>query len=464
MESARKQQQDPDALWADDEVTAVEEDAPLVPRKGKRWRWLLLAALAVAAAGGGLAYWKLGSSEPKVSFETAPVSRGRITVQVTASGTVSALKTVLVGSQVSGRVAELHADFNDTVKKGQLLARLDTQLMKAALEQARASQAVVRSNVLKAEAQLRDAERMMARQKALGAQNYLSVEVVETATSNAEVARAALAGARAQARQSAAQVEQAELNLTMAEIHSPIDGVVISRSVDVGQTVAASLQAPTIFTLAEDLRKMQVESHVAEGDVAKLSPGMTVTFTVDAFPGRKFAGRLRQVRNAAETVQNVVTYDAIVDVDNPALELRPGMTANVSFVVADRNDAVRIPNAALRFRPVGTARSAGTRLPGDQRSGAANSSRLAFPGEADRKTVFVREGATELRPVRVRVGVTDGSYTELVAGDLKEGTALVTDMSDGAEPARPAQGAPLGMPGGLGTPRVGGGGGRANRQ
>jgi HlyD family secretion protein len=211
---------------------------------------------------------------------------------------------------------------------------------------------------------------------------------------------------------------------------------VISRSVDVGQTVAASLQAPTLFTIAEDLRKMQVEAHVAEGDVARLAAGTPVTFTVDAFPGRKFSGSLRQVRNAAATVQSVVTYDAIIDVDNAALELRPGMTANVNFVVAQRDNVLRIPNTALRFRP-GNAR-----------------------GNAEGKTVFAISGGS-IRPIPIRVGITDGSRTEVVSGELAEGTLLATDTI-GDKPrttAAPNTARPAGSFGGgaVGPPNIGGG-------
>ncbi len=436
------------------EPSAEEAAAPPEPfleePARRRWRWPLIAILVLAAAGGGVATWKWQAKPVPPSFETARVDRGRIAVQVSASGTLSGLRTVLVGSQVSGRIAELNADFNDTVKKGQLLARLDTQIFKAALEQSRASFVVAKSSVARAQAQAADAERQLARQQKLGEAQLLAPEVVESATTSAEVARAALAGARAQAQQSAASLRQAELNLAMTAIYSPIDGVVISRSVDVGQTVAASLQAPTIFTLAEDLRKMQVEAHVSEADVAKLTAGMPVNFTVDAFPGRTFSGTLRQVRNAAETVQNVVTYDAIVDVDNPDLQLRPGMTANVTFVVAERKDVLRIPNAALRFRP-----------------GAATG-RSAQPSREGGRTVFALQGTT-LQPKRVRVGITDGSFTELVEGDLVDGLALVTDMG-GTTPAagtrgtggeRPGMGA--GGPPGLSpvnTPGLGGGGRR----
>jgi HlyD family secretion protein len=430
----------------DDDVLAVAPPPPT--RRRRRWPFILLGAALLAAATAALVRWGVGPGHARVTYETVRADRGRIVVQVTASGTVSALKTVQVGSQVSGRVAELHADFNDTVKKGQLLARLDTQLFKAAVEQARATQAVSRSNVAKAQAQLGEAQRQLAREKTLGEGKFLAPEVVENTASSVEVARAALDGARAQAQQAAASLHQAELNLAMTAIYSPIDGVVISRSVDVGQTVAASLQAPTLFTLAEDMQKMEVDAHVAEGDVARLKSGMPVTFTVDAFPGRKFAGRLRQVRNAAVTVQNVVTYDAIVDVDNPQLELRPGMTANVTFVVAERNDVVRIPNAALRFRPPrNPERTDGAA--GWQNNGAG---RASGPPAADRKVVYTLGVQNQLQPQRIRVGLTDGSYTELVEGSVGEGTALVSDLDDGNE--TPATRTPAG---GMGVPGMGGG-------
>jgi HlyD family secretion protein len=422
------------ALFFEENETeqAAAPEAPLLPpRKRRRWLWLVVPLVALAAGGAGLVTWR-AHAKPKVAYETVPVDRGRIVVQVTASGTVSALKTVQVGSQVSGRVIELNADFNDTVKKGQLLARLDPQLFKAAIEQSRASYAVARSNVAKAEAQLAQNQQQLARSKVLAEGKFLAQEEVDTQASSVAVAKAALTGARAQAQQSAASLHQAELNLEMASIYSPVDGVVISRSVDVGQTVAASLQAPTIFTIAEDLRKMQVEAHVAEGDVARLAAGTPVSFTVDAFPGRKFSGSLRQVRNAAATVQSVVTYDAVIDVDNAALELRPGMTANVSFMIAQRDNVLRIHNAALRFRP------ANTRTEG--------------------RTVFAVSGAT-VRPIPIRTGITDGSRTEVVSGELAEGTLLATDTIGDKPKATPASNRPAGAFGGgaAGPPNIGGG-------
>jgi HlyD family secretion protein len=438
-------------LWREPELS--DGDTSLLPippvRRRRRWPWLVLASLVVAGGALGVTLWRHGAG-PRTTYETATATRGRIVVTVTASATVSALKTVQVGSQVSGRIAELHADFNDTVARGELLARIDPQLFQAAVEQAQASFSVARANVAKAEAQLLDAERQQARSKTLGDARFLAQQDVDTAASAADVARAQLLAARAQRQQAAASLHQAELNLSMTAIRSPIDGVVVSRSVDVGQTVAASLAAPTIFTLAEDLRKMQLEAHVGEGDVARLAPDLTVTFTVDAFPGRKFSGRLRQVRNAAATVQNVVTYDAIVDVDNPGLELRPGMTATVSFIIADKGDVVRIPNAALRFRPP---------RPSVPRAGRpAGAEPGAGRPPADRKLVHVLEGAA-MRPVPVRTGVSDGSYTELVEGDLREGMALVTDVDDGSTTRQPGASAPgaIGPGGGMGIPGMGGG-------
>jgi HlyD family secretion protein len=431
-----------EALWAEEPEVEPEPqpaDAPPEHRR-RRWPWLVGAALVLAAGTTGFAMWRhAGPVQP--TYETTTATRGRLTVSVTASGTLSALKTVQVGSQVSGRIAELHADFNDTVKAGQLIARIDPQLFDSAIEQAQASYAVARANVAKAQAAVVDADRQLERSKTLGQQQFLSQQDVDSAGTTADTARAQLAAARAQQQQAAASLHQAQLNLSMTAIKSPIDGVVVSRSVDVGQTVAASLQAPTIFTLAEDLRKMQVEAHVGEADVAKLAAGMAVHFTVDAFPGRQFQGQLRQVRNAAETVQNVVTYDAIVDVDNANLELRPGMTATVNFIIADKPDVVRIPNAALRFHP----------------PRASQGKRGGTPA-ADRKVVFTLENGA-LHPVPVKVGVTDSSNTELLEGDVKEGTVLVTDVEDAGTTARPAPQQPMSGPP-MGVPGMGGGRGR----
>jgi HlyD family secretion protein len=372
--------------------------------------------------------------------------------------------TVQVGAQVSGRVVELHADFNDKVKKGQLIAKLDDVVLKSQIDQAAANLALAAANVNKAEVALVDADRQYKRQKVLQDQSLVAGATVESAQVAYDTAKAALAASRATQAQAAANLAQARLNLSYATIYSPVDGVVLSRAVDVGQTVAASLQAPTLFTIAEDLARMQIDTAVAEGDVGRLTEGMKATFTVDAFPGRQFHGVVRQVRNAPTTTQGVVTYDAVIDVDNSDHALRPGMTANVTFVLAQVADAVKIPNAALRFKPSreqlmavfaqfggragrgsGGSGGSGRRGSGDGSGGPGGAGRgmpdgmpgmPGMPGAGgpggqrdlgDKKRVFKLVDGRP-RPVLIKPGLTDGSSTEMVEGDLKPGDELVTDI------------------------------------
>jgi HlyD family secretion protein len=377
----------------------------------------LALALALAVTLPLAACGKKGGA---VKYETQKVERGKIVARVTATGTLSALVTVQVGSQVSGRIASLGADFNDAVKKGQVIARLDPQLFQAAVEQARANLLAAQGNLARAKAQAVDAKRQAERAEALAKEKLVAASERDTTAANAAAAEAQVAAAEGAVAQARAALHQAEINLGYTTIVSPVNGVVISRSVDVGQTVAASLSAPTLFTIAEDLRKMQVDTNVAEADVGRVRPGMTATFTVDAFPGKRWKGTVRQVRNAPQTVQNVVTYDAVIDVENPELELKPGMTATVTFVYAEKDDVLRVPNAALRFRaPPDLAKRAGK--PPSPDSGARLVWRLDDPSAA---------GATPV-PVVVKLGVSDGTVTELVDGPLKEGDALVTDASGG---------------------------------
>ncbi|HVV17100.1 MAG TPA: efflux RND transporter periplasmic adaptor subunit, partial [Polyangia bacterium] len=311
----------------------------------------VLPLVVVATAGVGVWRWRAAHRKPPVEFETAAVDRGRIVARVTATGTLSALVTVQVGTQVSGTIQKLYVDWNSPVRKGQLIAKIDPQLFEASLEQAKANYEAAEGNVAKAEAQERDAARQFEREKAMLDRKLVAQADYDTSQANLEVARGASAAARGAMAQARAQLSQAKVNLDMTRIVSPTDGTVISRSVDVGQTVAASLSAPTLFVIAQDLQKMQVDTSVAEADVGKLSAGMPATFTVDAFPGERFKGKVRQIRNSPQTVQNVVTYDAVIDVDNADLKLRPGMTANVTFVSAEKDDVIRVPNAALRYRP-----------------------------------------------------------------------------------------------------------------
>jgi HlyD family secretion protein len=412
----------------------------------KRIIWAIALA-AVVAGVVGLVRYRAANKKPDLPFETAKADKGRIVAKVTATGTLSALVTVQVGSQVSGRLQEIHVDYNSEVKKGQLLAKLDPQLFQAALEQARANYLAAQSNLTKAKVQAIDAERQYKRAKELAERKLTAQADLDTAQATAEAAKAsaeAAAGALAQAR---AALHQADVNLAYATIVSPIDGIVISRNVDVGQTVAASFQAPTLFVIAEDLRKMQVDTSVSEADVGKLKPQMAATFVVDAYPGERFSGKVRQIRNSPQTVQNIVTYDAVIDVDNPDLKLKPGMTANVNFVYADKDDVVRIPNSALRFRPtpelMATLRADGSEGPkrGPRAADApiGGGSRDPEPRSegAKSRTVWALRGD---RPVQVPIatGVSDGTVTELVEGDVKPGDSLITDSATKSSmPPRP---------------------------
>ena len=407
----------------------------------RRAYWLLAAALLVAIGVGGWR-WRAGRQKAGPQLETARVDRGRIVAKVTATGVLSAIVTVQVGSQVSGRIQALYADYNSRVRKGQLIAKIDPQLFLATRDQARANLAAAQGNLAKAKAQAVDAQRQYARSKLLAEQKLVAQADMETAQASAEAAQAGVQAAQGSVEQARAALHQAEVNLAYTDILSPTNGVVISRSVDVGQTVAASLQAPTIFVIAEDLAKMQVDTSVAEADVGRLRDGMDVTFTVDAYPAEVFRGSVRQIRNAPQTVQNVVTYDAVIDVANPDLKLRPGMTANVTFVYAQKDDALRVPNAALRFKPPpellggaasGSAAGAAAQgAPGPRAVGAVGAAgrrdRPGAGGRPDQRTVWVaRDGKPA--SVGIRTGISDGSVTEVVEGPLSPGDAVITDVS-----------------------------------
>src|SRR5271169_5532959 len=322
-----------------------------------RYGWL---ALAIGLVAAGVGYWQysLRHKAPEVTYKTAPVERRNIVARVTASGTLSAIVTVQVGTQVSGRIQKLFADFNSTVTKGELVAKIDPALFEASVQQAQANYMAAKAGVITAQASALAADKQYDRTKALHDQNLAAQADLDTAEANVATSHSAIEAAKAALAQALASLHQAQVNLSYTSIVSPIDGVVISRTVDVGQTVAASLSAPTLFTIAQDLTKMQVDTNVAEGDVGRLEVGMKTFFTVDSFPGQRFLGKIRQIRNSATTVQNVVTYDAVIDVDNSDLKLRPGMTANVTVIYAQRDNVLSIPNAALRYRPPQAAASA----------------------------------------------------------------------------------------------------------
>ncbi len=423
----------------------------------KRW---LPRLIVLALIGGGIGFlvikkpWAKGKTP--ITYQTVSVGKGSIAAQVTASGTLSARGTVVVGAQVSGRVVEIHADFNDQVKKGQVIAKLDASVLQAQIDQATAAYNLAVANQRKSAVQVADGERQLKRQKTLQDQQLVAGASVESVEVNRDVALASLSASKAQVQQAAANLKQARTNLSYATITAPVDGVVLSRSVDVGQTVAASLQAPTLFTIAEDLSSMQINTAVAEADVGRLAEGMKATFTVDAFPGKQFEGMVRQVRNAPTTTSGVVTYDAVIDVDNKDKTLRPGMTANVTFVLAQVADAIKIPNAALRFKPSreqvtamrggrsgrGSGSGSGRREGGsggsggrERGSGDGGSGRGGMrmgadgrPDFGDRKPVWkLEDGQPKL--VLVKPGLSDGSTTQLIEGDLAPGDLLITEVS-----------------------------------
>lgn len=447
-------------------------------------RALVVLGSIVVAIAVVLGIYRLVAADrgPEIDYKTAKVGRQKLVAQVTASGTLSARVTVQVGSQVSGRIQEVLVDFNSPVKKGQLVARLDPQLFQATLEQANANYLSAKAQLVRAEVQAFDADRVYNRAKALGAQSLAGQAEIDTAETNAKVAKTQVDIAKATVEQTRAALNLAQVNLSYTKIHSPIDGVVISRSIDVGQTVAASLSAPVLFTIAEDLRKMQLDTNVAEGDVGRMEAGQKAQFSVDAYPGQKFQGEISMIRYAPQTVQNVVTYDAVLAVDNADLRLRPGMTATISIVYQERDDALVVPNAALRFKPAkepdsGTEGGApahdgggehrrhfgdGGRHFGDGGPpfGDGGAPFRDFGGEGrSRKRVYVLRNGEPVA-VDVRAGLTDGTNTEILAGELKEDDLVIVDAvsKGGAKP--PSMGAAPGMSPGMG----GGGGGGGGRR
>ncbi len=466
--------------------------------------WLIILGVVVAiiiVAGFTL------NRKDKTQYFTAKVEHGDIREVVQATGTINAVTTVQVGSQVSGRIDKLYADFNTHVKKGLLVARIEPSLFEGALLQAKADLENAKANLVASKANLEKAQATMVQTKAdyertagLAKSGVMSPQQLDLAKSNYDSAVAAVSAAQAQITQAAAQVQQraaavevAKTNLDHTYIYAPIDGTVINRSVDVGQTVAASLQAPTLFTIAQDLTKMQVYAKTDESDVGMMKPGQVVSFKVDAFPKETFHGRVTQVRMNATTVQNVVTYDTVIDFDNPELKLFPGMTAYVTIPVATADDVMKVPNGALRYKPdlppdqvkallakygigeagasgkgpqkggeraagaprgqgvgfgQGGARSGGT---GGGETGEGTASKTAREPRLDVATVWKLRPDKTLEPVQIRIGITDHTFTEVsqvLKGELRDNEELVT----GATAARNASGMRPGMGGPMGGP------------
>lgn len=419
-----------------------------VARARPWWRrtWVLIGALAVIVA---VYLTQCRNQDTGPVYETVVAAHGDVISRVSASGSLSATVTVDVGSQVSGRIQSLNADFNSAVRKGELIAKIDPALYQAAVEQAQANVVAAEGNVERLRAQSDEAARQSARSVQLFAQKIISENDRDSAVSNARAAAAAVSQGRGQLAQAQAALTQARTNLRYTDIISPTDGIVISRAVNVGQTVAASLSAPVIFTIAQDLRAMEVHTNVAESDIGRLKAGMEASFTVDAWPGERFVGKIREIRYAPQVVQNVVTYDAVIDVSNQALKLKPGMTATVTVILDERHDVLRVPNAALRFRPAPATDGAQSNAPGGMAGGAAGgaasgpasgpasgaANRRGNPATPVERAVWVLANGKPERRV-VQTGISDGAFTEIAGGALKDGDVVITGMVGGG-PAGP---------------------------
>jgi HlyD family secretion protein len=441
-----------------------------VSMKIKRWAPILLVALFAGAIFG----WPYLQRAKQPDYQTARVTTGDITSTVAATGNLNAVVTVQVGSQVSGNIKALYADFNTKVTKNQLVAVIDPELFQARVNQARANldaahasllnaQAAVtkaqadvsgakaslenvKAQLAKAQADLRDADLKLQRRialyaklliakedcdtaqatydadvatvQAVQAQIKASEDSVKSAEAQLDVARAQTESMAAQIRQSQAALAQAELDLEHTQIRAPVEGKVISRHMDVGQTVAASFQAPTIFEIAQDLTKMQVDTNVDEADVSQVQVGQHATFTVDAFPGTNFPADVVQIRQAAINVQNVITYDVVLAVDNSRLRLLPGMTTNVRILTSTLKGVMKIPNAALRFKPSG-AGPAGRKERGVQ-------------------TIYMSDAGGPPRPVQVTTGLSDGMFTAVLSGDIHAGDIVITGSTNAVQASNPA--------------------------
>ena len=405
-----------------------------------RGRWLGAGALALVVAVVAVLGLRKGST---VEYFTAKVARGDIRDAIDASGQVNAVVSVQVGSQVSGTIAKLNADFNSHVSRNQVVALIDPSLFQGALLQAeadlaaaKASTAAAEANVMRSKAAYTQTSADFARMTQLAQGRVATASELEISTANNEAAKAsvdaaqaALVQARAQMAQKAAAVSVARTNLAHTVIRSPIDGVVVARNVDVGQTVAASLQAPTIFTIAQDLTKMQLYAKLDESDVGRVKVGQPVTFKVDAFPAETFHGVVSQIRMNPTTVQNVVTYDAIIDFANPDRKVFPGMTAFVTIPVATVDNVIKVPNSALRYRPPLSAAELRTVLAKYGIQDSASADPRAAAGGAETATVWKRLPTGELEPVQFVPGITDHAVTqvrEITKGALAVGDDLVT--------------------------------------
>ncbi|MFH1984465.1 MAG: efflux RND transporter periplasmic adaptor subunit [Pseudomonadota bacterium] len=418
-----------------DDVTRTLALESAARRRRRRWRWFF-AVLLVLIAGAGILKWEDRRQTPATQFVTLPATTGSLTVTVTATGNLQPINEVDVGSELSGIVRSVEVDYNDAVKQGQVLARLDTTKLQAQVLQSTAALAAAKAKVLQVQATIAETRAKRDRLKNLSvlseqrAVSQLDIDVADAALARAEADKAA---AIAEADRAKAILEANETDLGKAVIRSPINGVVLVRAVEPGQTVAASLQAPVLFTLAEDLSQMALHVDVDEADVGQVKAGQEATFTVDAFADRVFPAQITQVRFGSKTTGGVVTYETLLKVDNGDLLLRPGMTATAEIVVRKIENALLVPNAALRFTPPATVQG------GQRRSGGILTRLFPRPQRnTEKKPATAGNGKTQLRvwtlrdgrsvPVAIFTGMTDGASTQVTGGDLQPGMPLIVDV------------------------------------
>ncbi len=394
----------------------------------------MMIGIVLAGVVSFAGYMYLKKDNGLSHYRTAKVEKGEIVDAITATGNINAVTTVSVGSQVSGTIQRIFVDFNSRVRKGQVIAMIDPRLLEAAVVQARGSVDNAKAAIERAQVGVIDTERTNRRNRELIKDGFVAQSDVDSSQTAWDQTLTQKRSAEAALHQTMGALRVAETNLEYATIRSPVDGIVISRNVDVGQTVAASFQTPTLFSIAQDLTKMQVDTNVDESDIGRAALGQTVTFTVDAWPEKTFTGEVTQIRNSPVVTQNVVTYNVVVRVDNRELLLKPGMTANVSIEVKKFVDVLKIPNAALRYRPAakGTGAESAGKRPGNGKPDGAGGQKVYLMGKDGKPA-----------PAPVKTGVSNGTFTVLEAGDLKEGDLLVTGESQGKKTGGSAT--PLGM-------------------
>lgn len=382
----------------------------------------ILSIVAIGIAIGGYVFFN-GERKPPIRYRTAAVERGQVISVVSATGTINPVVLVQVGSQVSGMIKSLHADFNSRVKAGETVAIIDPEPFKARREQAVSNLEMARSSVARARADLAQRKRELDRVQSLLPQQFVSQNDADVALTNLQSAEAQLRVAEAQVKQAEAALNATELELKYTVIRSPVDGIVVARNIEVGQTVAASFATPNLFMIALDLTKMQVDTNVSESDIGGMAEGKEAVFTVDAYPGMFFTGTIKQVRLAPINVQNVVTYTVVIGVDNKESRLKPGMTANVSIVVAQKDQVIKVPNAALRFVP---PKGGGSPLEADGKTVTGDGGRpVKLDAAMTSSTIWKQVENGDLAPLSVQTGISDGVSTEILSGDLGEGDLIV---------------------------------------